>query len=84
MAANRKTIKRSVTITACNGQRVGSTGEFEDYTDVLVGGYTPERATRVLRRLHHDQTITIVNVEQETAKYSISIEDFIKYATRED
>lgn len=84
MAANRRYIKRSVTLSACTGQRVGELGDFEDYCDILVGEYTPERATRVLRRLHNDQTITILNVEHETGKYVMSIEDFIAYAKRED
>lgn len=84
LAANRRYIKRSVTLSACTGQRIGELGEFEDYCDVLVGDYTPERATRVLRRLHEDQSITILNVEKETAKYSMTIEDFISNAQRED
>lgn len=84
LAANRRYIKRSVTLSACTGQRIGELGEFEDYCDVLVGDYTPERATRVLRRLHGDQSITILNVEKETAKYAMTIEDFISNAQRED
>lgn len=85
MAANRRFIKRSVTLSACEGQRVNpATGEFEVYSDVLVGSYTPERATRVIRRLTGDQSVTVTHVEQETALYSMPIEKFIAAATRED
>lgn len=81
--ANRRYIKRSVTVSHCVGQCVNGFGEFVDYDSDLTGSYTPDRATRVLRRLTGDQSITIVDVVQETARYSMSIEDFIKHATKE-
>lgn len=74
-------ITRTYTLSTCNGQRVNrDSGEFEDFTDVLVGDYTPIRATRALRRKHHDETISIVNVEKETKKYRMDALAFMAQA----
>lgn len=76
-------IYRTYTLSACNGQRINSeSGEFEDFTDVLVGDYTPPRASRALRRKYKDETITINNIEKETAKYKMDALDFMAHATR--
>lgn len=81
MMVNRRKIMRSITFSACLGKRVNEAGEFENYSCVLTGEYTPERATRTLRRLESDQSITIVNVDYDTKKYVMDIEDFVKHAT---
>lgn len=81
--ANR--IYRTITYTACNGQHLNTaTGEFEDYCDVIIGDYTPARATRYLRRVAGDDSITINNVEQETKKYQMDVQTFIEYAEQVD
>lgn len=84
MLTNYRKVRRTVTLSACIGQRLSELGEFEDYQDILIGDYTPEKATRTLRRIHSDQTITIVRVEQETGTYEMKIEDFIETANRID
>lgn len=75
-------IYRTVTLSACNGQRVNPhTNEFEDYCASLIGDYTPGRASRALRKSTGDDTITILNVETETKKYAMDYETFLAYAT---
>lgn len=83
VTVQRRKVRRSVTLTACNGQRVNrETGEIEDYTEVLVGTYDALKATRTLRRSERDETILILNTETETDIYEMSIYDFIKYAKK--
>jgi len=75
-------IYRTVTLSACIGQHVNpQTNEFEDYCEVLIGDYTPGRASRALRKSTGDETITILNVETETRKYVMNYETFLAYAT---
>ena len=75
-------IYRTVTLSACNGQHVNpQTNEFEDYCEVLIGDYTPGRASRALRKATGVETITILNVETETRKYVMDYETFLAYAT---
>lgn len=75
-------IYRTVTLSACNGQRVNpQTNEFVDYYDVLIGDYTPGRASRALRKTTGDDTITILNVKTETKKYAMDYETFLAHAT---
>lgn len=53
-------IGRSVCFTICEGhQYVGDT--MVDFTDTLLGKWTAKRATRLLRREHGDDSITIVH-----------------------
>lgn len=79
MATN---IYRTVVFSACNGQHINpTTGEFEDFCDVLKGDYTPARASRALRKIHGDESIVINNVEKTETRYSMDVETFIKYAT---
>lgn len=75
-------IYRTVTLSVCMGQHVNPlTNEFEDYCEVLIGDYTPGRASRALRKSTGDETITILKVEQDTRKYVMSYETFLAYAT---
>ena len=75
-----KSIGRRITITQCHGQRLTGTGEFCDFFATLIGDYTPERATRALRREFKDSSITINAVERESAYYKMRLDEFIKAA----
>lgn len=77
-------VGRRLTLTACNGQRVGEGGEFEDFCDVLVGDFDTMRATRALRRKYHDSTIVINNIEKSSAYYKMDALAFIANAERID
>ena len=55
-------IGRSIVYTVCNGH-IYINGEPEDFTDTLLGKWTAKRATRLLRRVHGDESITIYNTE---------------------
>lgn len=75
-------IYRTVTLSVCMGQHVNpQTNEFEDYCEVLIGDYTPGRASRALRKSTGDESITILKVEQDTRKYAMSYDTFLAYAT---
>lgn len=76
-----RSIKRTVSLTACTGQRLNPlTGGFEEVCEVLEGLWDRDGAQRHLRRVRHDTTITIASVEQDTHVYVLSGEDFFKYA----
>lgn len=78
-------IYRNIVHTSCNGQHVNQeTGEFEDYCEVLTGDYTPQRATRVLRRRTGDDSITINSTEKETSKYRMTVDVFMQHAEMVD
>lgn len=53
-------IGRSVCFTVCDGHSYVN-GEPVDFTDTLLGKWTAKRATRLLRREHCDDSITIVH-----------------------
>lgn len=55
-------IGRSIVYTVCNGQQYVN-GEPQDFTDTLLGKWTAKRATKLLRRVHGDESITIFNTE---------------------
>lgn len=75
----RKRVGRTIALSKCSGQMLKD-GEFFDVYEELIGRYTPERATRKLRRELGDETITINHVETETHYYSMPIEDFMIHA----
>lgn len=75
----RKRIGRTVALSRCYGQMVVN-GEFFDVYEEIPGNYTPERATRKLRRELDDETITINHVEIEKHYYSMTLEDFMTHA----
>lgn len=53
-------IGRSILFTVCEGHfYVGD--KREDFTDTLMGRWTAKRATKLLRREHGDESITIVH-----------------------
>lgn len=83
VTVQRRKVRRSVTITACEGQRVNPlTGELEDFYDALIGTYDAAKATRSLRRMYRDETILILKCETDTDTYEMSIEDFVKHSTK--
>lgn len=75
-----KSVIRTFTLSACNGQHIGPSGDFEDFTDVLIGDYDTVKATRALRRKHDDESIIINNVERETKKYKLDALKFMAEA----
>lgn len=75
----RRRIGRTIALSRCSGQMLKD-GEFFDVYEELPGRYTPERATRKLRRELGDETITINHVETETHYYSMPLEDFMIHA----
>lgn len=77
-------IGRRIKTTECNGQRLNASGEFENFTVTLFGSYTPERATRRLRRECHDASITINQVKETSTYHKMSIEKFIEESERID
>lgn len=52
-------IGRSIVYTVCNGHSYAG-DEAIPFTDTLLGKWTARRATRLLRREHGDDSITIV------------------------
>lgn len=53
-------IGRSIVYTVCDGHQYID-GEPFDFTDTLLGKWTAKRATRLLRRMHGDESITIAH-----------------------
>ena len=54
-------VGRSMVFTICEGHVVIAGGEYDDFTDTLLGKWTAKRATEKLRKLHGDYTIQIVH-----------------------
>ena len=82
MATNyHKTVGRTVVVTHCHGQCV-SDGEFFDFSAELPGCYTMKRAQAKLRRDFADPSITLNAVEYVEAYYTMSLDLFMKLATR--
>lgn len=75
----RKRVGRTIALSRCSGQMLKD-GEFFDVYEELPGRFTPERATRKLRRELGDDTIVINHVEVETHYYSMTLEDFMIHA----
>lgn len=75
----RKRIGRTIALSRCSGQMVRD-GEFFDVCEELPGRFTPERATRKLRRELNDESITINHVEIESHYYSMTLEEFMTHA----
>lgn len=75
----RKRIGRTIALSRCSGQMLKD-GEFFDVHEELPGRFTPERATRKLRRELGDDTVTINHVEIEAHYYSMPLEDFMIHA----
>lgn len=81
MFGGRKGIGRSVTLTYCTGSRVDREEQtMVDFACVWVGKVTCEQATRRLRKVTGDDTLTIYKAEQDTDYYSIPLETFVRLA----
>lgn len=78
--AIRHYIGRRVVLSYCNGQRAAANGELSDFSEILIGDFSPERATRKLRKALCDSTITIFNVETKSDYYRMPLWDFIRQA----
>lgn len=76
-------IKRTITVTACIGQRVNSYGEFEDFADVIAQDVSAEKASNIFRKKYNDQSITINHVEKDTCLYWMTVEEFLASAHEE-
>lgn len=81
-------IKRTITSTKVLFKliKTGEQGDVEvtDHEKVLSGSVSKEKATKALNKelkLSNDETFLITSMKEETNRYEISVEDFIKYAT---
>lgn len=81
-------IKRTITATKVLFKliKTDEQGDVEvtDHEKVLSGSVSKEKATKALNKelkLSNDETFLITSMKEETNRYEISIEDFIKYAT---
>lgn len=73
-------IKRTITTTACLGKCVNEFGEFEDFCDVIPQDVDCNKASVILRKKWHNQSITINALSKETHCYEMSVEEFIASA----
>lgn len=76
-------IKRTITTTACLGKCVNEYGEFEDFCDVIPQDVDANKASVILRKKWHNQSITINALSKETHTYVMSVEEFIAAAHEE-
>lgn len=74
-ATTTKRIGRSFLYTVCDGHTYAS-GEPMDFTDTLLGKWSASRATRHLRHVHGDATITIVHTTVYKQYCDMSALDF--------
>lgn len=77
---SRRYIGRRVSLSWCVGTRKPPNGEREEFTAVLVGEFTPERATRKLSKGMHDPSIVIDSVEFESNYYRMDLYKFMELA----
>ncbi len=70
-----KRIGRSMVYTVCDGH-IYENGEPYDFTDTLLGMWTAKRATRFLRRVHKDDSITIAHTMVYKQYCDMSLLDF--------
>lgn len=80
MAGFVNRIKRTITLTACIGQRVNAQGEFEDFCDCIAQDVDEAKASNIFRKKYKDQSITINHVEKETSLYWMTVEEFVACA----
>ena len=79
--AIRNYIGRTITLTSCEGVTIRN-GSVESITETLVGDYSPERATRKLRKALNDPNVTISKVKKETNYYKMDVLEFVRRAER--
>lgn len=75
-------IGRNVVITYANGVRVNRPidDQFVDCKFRILGKYSPDRATRYLRRLTGDRTITINTCDYTCDYYQMPLAQFMTFA----
>lgn len=78
-------IKRTITSTTVNYKiiKADENGELQatDHTKVFAGSTSKDKASRSLKKELKDKPFLITSLESTTARYEISIEDFIAAAT---
>lgn len=81
-------IKRTITATKVLFKliKTDEQGEVEvtEHEKVLSGSVSKEKATKALNKelkLPNNETFLITSLTEETNRYEISVEDFIKHAT---
>lgn len=81
-------IKRTITATKVLFKliKTDEQGEVEvtEHEKVLSGSASKEKATKALNKelkLPNNETFLITSLTEETNRYEISVEDFIKHAT---
>lgn len=81
-------IKRTITATKVLFKliKTDEQGEVEvtEHEKVLSGSVSKEKATKTLNKelkLPNTETFLITSLTEETNRYEISVEDFIKHAT---
>lgn len=83
----RKTIVRTMTTTtihACKTVMVDNHPTVENLEPLSVlGNLNHEKAMKALKDVHGKHTaLNIISLETNTAHYEISVDDFMKYATK--
>lgn len=84
----RTTITRKLTETKITGYAVkiqeGGNPEFVNLEPITVYGNVSEGvALKELKKAYPDmQGVTVARIQSEEVQYEISVEDFVKYATR--
>ena len=73
-------VNRTVKLSKCYGQQVTEYGDFADFYSELEGFYSPQKATRKLRRMFGNQSITINRVEHYECAYRMGTPEFLTYA----
>lgn len=79
--AIRHYIGRTITLTDCEGVTIRN-GSVEAIAETLVGDYSPERATRKLRKALKDPNVTISKTDKKTNYYKMDVLEFVRRAER--
>jgi hypothetical protein len=81
----RKTIERTITVTEVTSATVKvekGLPVFEtNTTDIFNGTLSDEKALKEVQKLH-GATAVVIEKKEVNDRYEISVEDFMKYATK--
>jgi hypothetical protein len=81
----RKTIERTITITNVKSGKIsfvkGTPVVTNETTDNFNGVLTDDKALKEVQKLHGNSAVVIEKTEIND-RYEISVEDFMKYATK--
>lgn len=81
----RNTIERTITVTKITSATVkvenGKPILGDQATDIFKGKITDEKVLKEIQKLH-GATSVVVSKEEVNDRYEISVEDFMKYATK--